>query len=651
MLVATLIFKFAPTFHFIKPMSAIVIRKLSIYGLILFCLFVAIQSQAQEKADTLKVRQLVTRLGKLRDSYPDSIPYLAEKGFTLARSIDDKMGVADLNNLLGIYYWVKGDYLQAINHYNESLALNNEIKNYRGTAKSLVNLGMVYSQLGDNAKAIDFFLNGLKVAESNDYKFIIATATNSLGVVYKNTLDFRNALIAYQRSWTIYKELHALTEIAGVYSNIGQVEFLLGNTEKATDYYKKALHLFDSLNIFRGKVICYNQISEVLLQKKDYNEALRYSEMALAMSRSQGFGEHEILSLKGLGKISYSRGQFEQSIKFLEEGVRLARQKKYSKHLVALYKDLSESYRAASDFKEALLFHEQYSALKDSIFNDQSRISISNMQIRYELGKKEQEALLENDQNRRITYFTIGFSLALVLILLLIYRNTSIKNTVTTIKLKSEFQEKLSKTQIKALQSQMNPHFIFNCLNSIDYFILKSMPSAASDYLGKFSKLMRLFMEEMKEEMTLLSKENLALQLYLELEKLRFGKKLSYLITVDNGINSNEYFIPSMIIQPFVENAIIHGVQPLPNGGTVSIQFIKSETATCCVIEDNGVGREYHRSKNNKEKRKSYGMNLSIQRLKLLQPNSSIEILDLYDEQKNPIGTRVVIKFADSIEE
>lgn len=211
-------------------------------------------------------------------------------------------------------------------------------------------------------------------------------------------------------------------------------------------------------------------------------------------------------------------------------------------------------------------------------------------------------------------------------------------------KLKAETTERIMKSQVKALQAQMNPHFIFNCLNSINYFILESKPLEASEYLAKFSKLIRLFLEELNEEYISLAKELQTLDLYLQLEQLRFGAKLTYTIETD-GLDKDSMYVPTMIVQPFVENCVIHGIQPLNRTGHIFIRFYTSHNQLVCVVRDNGVGRKKSASEDFR-KRKSFGIGLSSLRLHLIQPQSSIELTDLKDENGLPAGTEVTIRFS-----
>ncbi len=212
-------------------------------------------------------------------------------------------------------------------------------------------------------------------------------------------------------------------------------------------------------------------------------------------------------------------------------------------------------------------------------------------------------------------------------------------------------QQKMAEIEMQALRAQMNPHFIFNCLNSINRYIVKSDQATASLYLTRFAKLIRLILDNSNNKNVILANELEALRLYIEMEALRFDKKFTYSITVDESVNADSVEVPPLIIQPYVENAIWHGLLHKETEGHLSISISKiSENMIECVIEDNGVGRERARELRSKSAitRKSLGMKLTESRLSLLNKyaelTASVDIIDLGDKTSATEGTRVILK-------
>lgn len=215
-------------------------------------------------------------------------------------------------------------------------------------------------------------------------------------------------------------------------------------------------------------------------------------------------------------------------------------------------------------------------------------------------------------------------------------------------RLKMIQRTRLSNAELKALRSQMNPHFVFNAINSVQYFMTTNDPVSSQKYLSKFAKLIRYVVDNSKPAAIPLSKELEALRLYLDLEVLRFENKFDYAIELSEEVEVEEVRIPSMLIQPFVENAIWHGLMHKETKGKIRIGIEYKEKALLCVIEDNGIGRkrsaEINRAKNG-DVHRSVGMSITKERLDIinLKHNShlTITVTDLEDEQGHATGTRV----------
>ncbi len=206
-------------------------------------------------------------------------------------------------------------------------------------------------------------------------------------------------------------------------------------------------------------------------------------------------------------------------------------------------------------------------------------------------------------------------------------------------------EQERAKLELQALRYQMNPHFLFNTLNSIQSFISSRKPDDAVRYLARFSKLIRRNLEQSKDSSISLTEEVDSLRIYLDLEKMRFDDKFDYLIDNRSPKVSSSVMIPSMLVQPFVENAVLHGVQKLDSPGFITVVFEVKGKSVKCVIEDNGVGRDLEgmREKAGEKRHKSVGMTITKKRLallnkKILEPE--VKIVDLHKDG-TPCGTRI----------
>ena len=213
------------------------------------------------------------------------------------------------------------------------------------------------------------------------------------------------------------------------------------------------------------------------------------------------------------------------------------------------------------------------------------------------------------------------------------------------------FEKLVADVSFTALRSQMNPHFIFNCLNSIKLYTAQNDKNSALEYLTKFSKLIRLIMENSRTDKIPLASELTALKLYIELEAMRFKEKLQYNIHVDKDVEIDYIEIPPLLLQPYVENAIWHGLMHKEEGGKidVDITMVNAKTTLQINITDNGIGRR--RSAELKSKtataHKSYGMKVTSERLELInhmyKTGAEVKIFDLTDENNNSTGTTIII--------
>lgn len=224
-------------------------------------------------------------------------------------------------------------------------------------------------------------------------------------------------------------------------------------------------------------------------------------------------------------------------------------------------------------------------------------------------------------------------------------------NGISSQKLEARRKELDLKNQIieaeqKAFMAQVNPHFVFNAINSIQHYILKQKPREAYSYLGKFSLLMRNILLQSKTQLISLQEDYDNLKIYLELETLRFDHKLNFEITIEENINMAK-LIPPMLVQPYVENSIWHGIMPNPEGGMIKINYTKNNGFLIITITDNGIGREAAKKIKSVKTSTGSGLVIAERRLKLYSEKKDklfkIEFVDLYDINNKPTGTKVIL--------
>jgi len=310
------------------------------------------------------------------------------------------------------------------------------------------------------------------------------------------------------------------------------------------------------------------------------------------------------------------------------------------------YYFLYDVYSAIGDHEKALEYYIKYKNAEDEIYQEETKNLVAMLEADSENEKIEKKiALLEGDkqinelkmvQTRNLNVGIIIVFVILLLVGILFLRQNKLKN-----------EHKSTLLEQKLLRLQMNPHFIFNALSSIHSLMNPRDVNKASDYLGNFSRLLRSSLESSREEYILLEEEITSLKNYLELQQLRYENKFNYNIDIDLKIDLEGTIIPPMLIQPFIENAIEHGIRHKEVQGNIYIRFKLENKKICCEIEDDGVGREkaWEVEYAKTGKHKSLATEIIRDRIKILnkklKQKISLTITDLKSEANEAKGTRV----------
>lgn len=310
------------------------------------------------------------------------------------------------------------------------------------------------------------------------------------------------------------------------------------------------------------------------------------------------------------------------------------------------YYHLYLEYKNIGDDKKALEYMKLYEIMGDSLELEHRNQQLREIHSLYENDRKQQAVLQLTQENKlkelmisrnRYAIFGIaGISILLILVGALIIRQNRMKA--------SQYEFSLEQN---LLRSQMNPHFIFNALTNIQSFILRKETDLSLKYLGSFSELIRNILENSGKKSVPLQTELSVIENYLELQKLRFGEKLVYEVTVESSVNQSLTSFPPMMVQPLIENAIEHGIKPKAGEGHVCVRFILRDEGLMVEVEDNGVGRHYKKEQGEHENSNHTGLALIILKERLESMNKGrskknrLEIVDLFDDENIPSGTLV----------
>ena len=594
---------------------------------------------------------------------------LAINAYTKA---NDSMGIARSYFGKGLAYFNLSAYDTAIQFHQKALKIYTAIGDQKRIANTLNSIGANYRNLSDYAVAIDYYLKALATYEKLKSKIEIAMVLSNVGMIYKDIEDYSNAQQYYQKALTIYRNEEDKAGIAKTLKNIAIAYDEVGNSDKALNIFSEALKMNQELGLKFEISSNLNALGIIYFDRGQYSKALPFFKESIAISsklndkRAVGITSNYIgrLYLNCPDSILQKEGiplsnRYKKALEFQERGFELAQQTGSLSQQSSSLQSLSETYEALHDYKKALDYHKQFLILKDSAFNEKKSNEIVRKQMQYDFEKKaalvkaehdKQQALADAEIKRQyiIRNTIIGGAVILLLGSLSTFVFYKRKKDAEVQKTAAEFKAEVADVEMKALRAQMNPHFIFNSLNSIGDYISKNNIQTADIYLTKFAKLIRMILEHSEQKEIPLADELKALELYIQLEALRMNNKFTYLIKTADDIDVENTLVPPLILQPFVENSIWHGFVNKQDAGVLSLQFNVENDMLKCVVEDNGVGRKASAREIKKDK-SSLGLKITQSRIdilnKLKKSNAGIAFHDLSTGTKVEVSLPLELSF------
>ena len=600
--------------------------------------------------DTSKVN-LLMGLSFLNDN--DSVKfYYAKQALQLAKSLRYNYGIQKALNNIGVHFMNKGNQKEALNFFFEALKTNEETKSKKYMGNILNNIGISYYSMGDYSLALPYYLKSLKLNEELKDKAGMAAVYRSIGTLYMEQSNYINAREQYKQASKLSFELNDSEGKLNDYANMANIYYFLKKYSEALDYSFKAFEIQKKENLNEEYLVgIFMNIANVYYEQKNYKRALKnyLNSLKLCLKFENKFAA--TMNYNNIAVLYITTNDYINALNYLNTGLALAKEIEAKNAIKEFYLNLSQAYNKKEDYKQAYKYYELFFALNDSLFNKEKSKQIAEMQTKYESEKKElkieslsQQNDIQSLQLKQNKYFFIGMSVIIGLILTIGFLILG-QNRLRAAQVKTGLEQKL-------LRSQMNPHFIFNAMTSIQNYIYNEKPQEAANYLSSVFKLMRSILESSRKEYVELEKEIATLQHYLILQQLCFHQKFDFIIESDNKMDLENILIPPMMAQPFIENAIEHGILNKPNGkGTIAVRITLHNDTFSLEIEDNGIGREKAReiSRKNSNAHLSVATSITEERLTLLNKKSkkkiSFLITDLKNEKKEGIGTKVAFVF------
>lgn len=635
---------------------------------IAFLLLVFSNSNAQDKTiDSLKV---VLQNPKIHDSTKlYSITFLMENNYNegdpkyyylntilgkLALKNYSEKNPAHLHRLysqfLGSYYSAlmieygeKRDVLNALISINKSIAIFKKEKLYDDMYFSMITKGTFLSKINESEKGIAYLFSALKYFEKNKQKNgdEISYVQSSIAAIYLNQEKYEKA-IEYFKAVLIYfdskKDINTqdLYQKSTIYANCGSAYLSLKNYPKAIDNLKAALSLSKKINNSTTISVVLSKIAQVKMEELKYDEAEFYLKESLKGSISDLGKANSFIKL---GKLYYEKNNFNLADYYLSKGLQIATNVKNIELQEQATELLFKVSKKSKNFEKALEIHQIQDVLKDSAKIEASKNALAQQQLKYDFEKKELNLKLSAQKKNTIkNNWLIALSGTLLLLLLggyFYYRSNKQKQAITVLE-KNQIKQKL-------LITQMNPHFIFNSIDNIQSLIYNNQDQEAIKYLNKFSKLTRQILENSTENYISLDEELEMIENYLIIQQLLYNNKFDYQLTVEDKIDTEALLLPPMLTQPFIENAIKHGLNNRTVKGKIDINFYLKDDKLFFDVTDNGTGFD---SSKKSENHKSLAMTITKERLVNYTKNHNFVVKtdNIIDDNGTSVGAKVVFE-------
>jgi tetratricopeptide (TPR) repeat protein len=596
------------------------------------------------------------------------------------------------------------DQKTGMGYIDDAIRIFASIGQTQKVAEIYINKGKLLKRMGRAPEAVVCYFKGLKCYEKLKDAAGVAYVQMNVGKIYTDQKKYREAIKLHQQALDYFKSIKNPTIddnqlTTELWRSIGKIYFTQGKYDKAESYYSEGLKLAKKINYTTLISQILESSGRVSFQKGQYDIALQKYREALTGKLPELYKANVYVSL---GQLYMAQKECALAEKFLTDGLDIAIKGKELTIQMYAVKYLDELYRKTANFEKALSMFERYRVLQDTLKIGESRNTLKEQQLKYEFEKKElqQEILQQNklaaikleqekkvsairldaekksifqtsksklaqqqllydfdkkalrqkiEQGKKVSAikldsekktavknnWLIGLSGILLLLLLGVYfyhRNNKQKQAITLLE-KDQIKQKL-------LVTQMNPHFIFNSIHNIQDLIYDKKNDEAVNYLDKFSALTRQILENSNENYISLTEEVAMIKNYMAIQQLLHSNKFNYTISVEDKIDPETIFLPPMLTQPFIENAIKHGLSNIKQNGMIAIHFYLTSDKLFFEVSDNGKGFDAIKKSTD---HKSLAMTITKERLIGYSKNQNFVVHtdNISDKDNKIVGAKV----------
>ena len=597
--------------------------------------------QSKGQRDLISPSEMVDRANKLVVTRPLDAFELATNAVIASKANQDKRAEANAYNTLGTLYYNAGEFTKAITYFKKAKNIYATVSDEKSEEYSLKYLGKSYEAVNDRVNSMSNYSSAEQKSNSSysktDYRIKNSKLKRGQG-------KSEEAISDLERELTENTSLDPIQKI-DIYLELGDLYIAKKDTARGVNMINKALSdskkaKNDSVGVATlnsaWQIYNTNGLNEQNIKtQQSYTDTNENKSVAVRRAANYNLGN------------TLLNHDAKQASTFFKKSLDGSQTKQSAIDQVRAVEKLSEAYEKSGEYDKALEQYKIYVKLVDSIKLRELASQMQNeiLSTKYEVQESRirelEQKQLEKEEALARQQWTIGL-LALGLLLFLVLTYFLVKNI-------REKQRSNMRIRLASLRSEMNPHFIFNSLNSVNGFISQNEEIKANRYLSDFSKLMRTVLNNSNNESIPLDEELKSLEIYLSLEHSRFPDKFDYQLNVDVGLDTREIGVPPMLIQPYIENAIWHGLRYKESKGNLSVNLAEENNALVVTISDDGIGRAKSKSLKTEHQKdyKSAGMSKTKERLELLNKlydkDYEVHVEDLM-ENNEAQGTCVTLK-------
>ncbi len=616
--------------------------------------------------DTVRADALARLCFNLVRTDPDSSRLVGEQALLLAERIGNQRALGDACNNLGWLEAEQGGFARADSLLNRALVIFERIGKPQYTSVTLSNLGWLSEKRGDSVSSLKRFQEALALSEQARDTASASILLYSLGVAYRKIKDHEQSIAHLERSRTYERLLGRKAKEANCVIALANTFRAKGDTTGARKAYADAIVIYRDVRDDQGWGIAEENMGDLDGEARP-RAALAHYMAALAHYDTVHSVIDKAYVLQRIGTTYIALGDLKKSETRLREGLTLSDGAGDPQLTAAYEMALARLYAKKGQGDAAIAHFDRYVSLKDSLQGADTQRELARLRTEFETERQEKDnAILRavnNEQAARIRsgqvklYAIIAIAVFVLVAALLLLRNylQKRKHAATLESLNkdlatsnTEINEINGLLEMKLLRSQMNPHFIYNCLNSAAQMTQAGRQAEALAYLQGFARLLRMVLDHSVSDRVSVREETGFLKQYLKLEAQRLDG-LRYTVEADPALMDEDVDLPALIVQPFVENAVWHGLMSKTGDRSIEVRFANAPIGITCTILDNGVGRAEAGAARSEHSpgHGSLGMQLTSERLKLMarrmQDDGSITIEDLKAPDGRPAGTRVTV--------